>query len=171
MTAPLSQSVETGQALALLVDAQVHIRADRLTDAAATYRRALADPALEAYPAARCEACSNLGALMLHDLRLDTSAPDAGQRLDDALQLLINARAGYGLVAGGGFRVTNDTNLALAYFLRYQLTGRHGDLISAHLALDGAEALVDSGDGDMRDWIRSIRDTLVEHVDRRRTPR
>jgi hypothetical protein len=159
------------QVLALLATAEAHIRADRLADAAATYRMALADPALEAYAAARCEACSNLGALLLHDLRLDISASDAGKRLDDALDLLLKAQAGYGLVAGHGFRVTNDANLALAYFQRYRLTGHHGDLISAHMALDGAEALVATDDGDMRDWIRSIRDTLVEHVDRRRTPR
>lgn len=171
MTAPLSQSTDIEQGLALLVSAEAHIRADRLSDAAETYRIALAAPALAAHPAARCEVCANFGALMLHELRVTHNAPDAGRRLDEAIDLLLQARAGYGLVPGEGFRVTNDTNLALAYFQRYQLSGQHGDLMSAHIALDGAEARADGSDTDMRDWIRSIRDTLVEHVDRRRTPR
>ena len=144
------------QVLALLATAEGHVRADRLADAAATYRLALSEPALDAHPEARCEVCANYGALMLHELRLDTAVPDAANRLDLAIDMLLRARAGYGLVTGAGFRVTNDTNLALAYFQRHQLTGQHGDLMSAHMALDGAEARVDSSDGDMRDWIRSI---------------
>jgi hypothetical protein len=163
--------MDIDQVLALLVAAQSHIRADRLADAAAIYRMLLADPALDAHPEARNEVWANYGALMLHELRLDTAVHDAGQRLDDALDLLHKARAGYGLATGGAFRVTNDTNLALAYFQRHQLTGHHGDLMSAHMALDGAEASVQADNQDMRDWIRSIRDTLLEHVDRRRTPR
>lgn len=171
MTAPLTRSADIEPVLALLVTAQAHIRADRLADAAATYRLALAGPALDAYPAARREVCANFGALMLNDLRLDSTAPEAGPRLDEAIELLLKARAGYGVAPGDGFRVTNNTNLALAYLQRYQLTGQHGDLLSAHMALDGAEALVDADNAEMRDWVRSIRDSLVELVDRRRTPR
>jgi hypothetical protein len=171
MTAPLLRSADIEQVLALLVTAQAHIHADRLADAAATYRLALAEPALDAHPAARCEVCANFGALMLHDLRLDSAAPDAVRRLDEAIELLLKARADYGLAPGEGLRVTNDTNLALAYLQRYQLSGHHGDLLSAHMALDGAEARVDGKEAEMCDWVRSIRDTLVEQVDRRRTPR
>ncbi len=171
MTAPLSRLADGEQVLALLVTAQAHIRADRLADAAATYQLALADSALNANPAARCEVCANFGALMLHELRVAHDAPDVGRRLDEAIDLMLQARAGYGLLPGAGLRVTNDTNLALAYFQRYQLNGHHGDLMSAHMALDGAEARIEGKDAEMRDWVRSIRDTLVEHGDRRRTPR
>lgn len=171
MTAPAAKSMDIDQVLALLAAAQNHILADRLADAAQTYLTALSEPALEAHPVARCEVQANYGALLLHQIHLDTDGEDAGRRLDDAIDMLLQARTGYDLVAGDGLRVTNDANLALAYFLRHRRTGRHKDLMAAHLALDGAEARIDRHDQGQRDWIRSIRDTVVEHADRRRKPR
>jgi uncharacterized protein (DUF2345 family) len=171
MTAPLAKSMDIEQVLALLATAQSHILADRLADAAQTYLTVLAEPALDAHLAARSEVQANYGALLLHQVHLDADGEDAGRRLDEAIDMLLQARAGYGLVAGDGLRVTNDANLALAYFLRHRRSGQHKDLMAAHLALDGAEARIDRNDNSQRDWIRSIRDTLVDHTDRRRKPR
>lgn len=170
MAVPHPKGLDQQQVLALLALAERHIKADRLAAAAAHYRRVLSEPILDALPAARTEAQANFGALLLHAARIDPGGAEAHQQLEQAIELLGNARTGYQSGEGAGNAAVTSTNLALAYFERHRLAGDDADLMSAHVALDGAEAAAPD-DPETRDWIRSVRDILLEHVDRRRTPR
>lgn len=158
---------DSQEVLALLAVAEAHIRADRLAEASALYREVMDEPALDQLPDARREVCANYGALLLHEARLITDKTDVSDKLDRAIEMLTRARA----TLPQRKSVISDTNLALAYFQRHIVTERQSDLMSAHLALDGAEAAIPGDDGDLLDWVRSIRDLLVDHVDRRRNPR
>lgn len=161
---------DTEEVLALLAIAEAHIRADRLLEAAAQYRAVLDQPALNDLPTARVEVYANYGALLLHEARLADDDADVRRMLSEAIDMLTRARVEHrrGPINRNG--VISDTNLALAHFQRFVATNSHADLMSAHLALDGAEGAVPENDPDLRDWVRSIRDLLVDHVDRRRNP-
>jgi len=169
MPVPHPKGRDREQILALLASAQAHIRAGSHVEAASQYRLLLLDPALDDMPGIRTEVLANYGALLLREARLPDT-PDAETRLEMAIDLLSRARMGYRLGQGTGSSVTADTNLALAYFQRHLATGRYADLMSAHMVLDGAEAAAADAP-DMLDWVRSTRDLLLEHVDRRRNPR
>ncbi|MBJ3783448.1 hypothetical protein [Devosia sediminis] len=157
--------------LALLASAEAHIRADRLDEASAQYRLLLEESALDQLPAARIEVFANYGALLLHEARLTEDEAELRRTLDQAIDMLTRARAGRRRDEFNRNSVISDTNLALAYFQRHVATGNHADLMSAHLALDGAEAVIPADDRDLHDWVRSIRDLLVDQADRRRNPR
>jgi hypothetical protein len=151
------------EVLALLARAAGHIRAERLAEAASCYQQLLLEPA-----AARIEVLANYGALQLHEARTADDSARVADKLDQAIDMLSRARAGQRLGQGGGKSTISDTNLALAYFQRHLANGQHADLMSAHLALDGAEAEAPPDDPDLIEWIRSIRQLLLDQVDRRR---
>lgn len=171
MAVPQSENLDRERILSLLAAAQAAINADRLAEAATLYQSALADPGLEHMPTARTEVLSNCGALLLHQARLTPDDADTERRLDDAIDMLSRARMYYRLGQGEGSSVTTDTNLALAFFQRHLANGQRADIMRAHIALDGAEAVIDADDANMVDWVKTIRDMLIEHVDRRREPR
>jgi tetratricopeptide (TPR) repeat protein len=156
------------EVLALLARAAGHIQAERLAEAASCYRQLLLEPALSDIPAARIEVLANYGALLLHEARMADDSTVATDKLDQAIDMLSRARAGQRLGQGGGKSMISDTNLALAYFQRHLANGQHADLMAAHLALDGAEADAAPDEPDLIDWIRSIRQLLLDQVDRRR---
>jgi hypothetical protein len=168
MALPKSIRLETEQIIELLTLAEALIRSDRLAEAAEQYRRLLDEPALDEVPMARTEVFANYGALLLHEARLDPDGALGEHRLDQAIDMLVRAQHGYRLGQGAGSGVTTATNLALAYFQRHRSTGQHADLISAHLALDGAETAADPEDQAMLEWIGSIRQALSARVDRQR---
>lgn len=149
--------------LHLLATAEADIRADRLSEAVKTYEFLLSQPGLGAHPSARTEVCANYGALLLHEARLAGIAPGVTLTLDRAIALLSEAQRDYGTQSGDRTRVITETNLALAYVQRHFLTGSNADLMSAHLALDAAEARALSQDRDILEWIASVRTTLVHH--------
>lgn len=159
---------DEAELLALLADARGLIEFSQFDQAMNRYRHLLAQPAIAALPAARAEAMSNLGALLLNQ-----SVPDADDAtLDEAVELLHNARA----LRPAGRRTLPmaiaDTNLALGYCRRFQRAGNHADLFAAHLALDGAQmVMIECGDHAALDWLNSVRDLLVDMADRRRQPR
>jgi hypothetical protein len=64
--------------------------------------------------------------------------------------------------------VSSRANLALVHMARHDITGNEHDILSAHMALDGAEdALGRHGDVELSGWIKAIRDHLLELRDRR----
>jgi hypothetical protein len=166
MAVPHPKGLDRDQVVDLLAMAESLIRADLLSEAAEQYRRVLLEPALDLLPAARTEVYANYGALLLHEARLDPQGALVEHRLELAIDMLGRAQLGFRLGQGEGNSVTTDTNLALAYFQRHLLTGQHADLMSAHLALDGAERASGREDRAMLDWIGSIRESLLAHLDR-----
>jgi len=173
MTVPQPTGRDRDEILAALVTAETLIRSEQLAEAAALYQSILIDTMLDDIPTARTEVFANYGALLLHKARSLGGSPEAQSHLERAIDMLSRARKGYQLGQGEGSSAISDTNLALAYYQRFTMTDHGTDLMSAHMALDGAEAaaLADSAAQDKIDWIRSIRDMLVEQVDRRREPR
>ena len=167
MAVPQPKGLDSEQVIDLLAAAEALIRAEQLTEAAEQYRALLLEPALDEVPVARTEVYANYGALLLHEARLDPVGKLAEHRLDLAIDMLGRAQLGYRMGEGAGSSVTTDTNLALAYFQRHIATGQHADIMSAHLALDGAELAAGRGDQPMLDWIRSIRQMLLAKLDRR----
>mgnify|MGYP001202548552 CR=1 FL=1 len=167
---PHPTRLDRKQVLALLAKAEAHIKAERLDAAAEQYLKLLAEPVLDELPSARTEVQANYGALLLHRARMALEDEESAALLNEAIGLLDRACTAYRRGQGSGSSATAATNLALAYFQRYRVSGERADLMAAHLALDGAEAAA-SGDNDTLDWVRSIRDLLLEHTDRRRKPR
>lgn len=157
----LPQDLDTAQVIDLLAAAETLIRSGLLEEAAEQYRTVLTQPALDAMPAARIEAYANYGALLLHEARLNPAGPLAEQQLDMAINVLVRAQRGHRLRQGEGSSVTTDTNLALAYIQRHEKTGKHADLMSAHLALDAAEQALDPSDQQLLEWVHSIRQLLL----------
>lgn len=169
MALPHRKGLDRDEALLCLAKAEADIRADRFAEAAQHYRSALALPALLDLPALHTEALGNYGALLLHEAHQQAAASERLHRLNSAIASLEEARRLSRASNGSGNTATIAANLALAYFRRFEISAEQADLMSAHMALDGAEA--ENGETDMQDWIRSIRDLLLDHIDRRRLPR
>lgn len=63
---------------------------------------------------------------------------------------------------------SSRANLALIYLARYRITRHDHEILMAHMALDGAESVLrQSTDTELLNWVRSIRDYLVELRERR----
>lgn len=153
--------------LELLASAQAHIRADRLDDAAAIYRSSLEDRALAQHSDAHFEVLSNYGALLLHAFKLADTNPGQLNEIDLAIDLLCQARQLGRAPSDESGGPVADANLALAYFERYRHAKRPADLMSAHLILGDVESALGDSDRDLRDWVRSIRETLLSYTGHR----
>jgi hypothetical protein len=59
-------------------------------------------------------------------------------------------------------------NLALVYMARHRATRNENDILSAHMALDGVEDALRRAEAlDLLDWVKSIRDHMLELRERR----
>ncbi|WEK05208.1 MAG: hypothetical protein P0Y65_02825 [Candidatus Devosia phytovorans] len=111
-------------------------------------------------------------ALVMLARRKDTDASVARSQLDRARLLLIEALQHYSPLDSASNWASARANLALAYLARDHLVTSDTDILQAHLALDGTEeALTRIGDIAMLEWIRQIRDHLLDLRDRRARPR
>jgi hypothetical protein len=116
----------------------------------------------------RGEVLTNLGAALCLSAR---GRPDATAiaQLNHARELLAAAIDCRPRRQAPAAWATTRANLALVYLARYQVTDNRDDLMAAHLALDGTEQGLREGGGDtaLHDWVRAIRDQLVELSERR----
>ena len=89
-------------------------------------------------------------------------------RLDQARDLLVSALPHRQRSEAPAAWATTRANLALVHLARYETTGNSNELLSAHLALDGIEqALRETEETALRDWVSAIRDQLLELRERR----
>ena len=130
----------------------------RAFEAAAGIYRSLLEAELAA--PLRGEILTNLGAALCLMAR-GAEGPAARALLDEALPCRQRRQA------PAAWAITR-ANLALVHLARYEATGESGELLSAHLALDGVDkALRRSGETALQDWVAAIRDDLLELRDRR----
>ena len=137
----------------------------RAFEAAAGIYRSLLEAELAA--PLRGEILTNLGAALCLMAR-GAEGPAARAQLDEARDLLVEALpCRQRRQAPAAWAITR-ANLALVHLARYEATGESGELLSAHLALDGVDkALRRSGETALQDWVAAIRDDLLELRDRR----
>ena len=115
----------------------------------------------------RGEVLTNLGAALLLSVRGKLDA-QAVATLDQARDFLVTAVPCRSRRLEPAAWATTRANLALVYIARHDATGSHDDLMAAHLALDGVEqTLRESGATLMLDWIKAIRDELIDLGERR----
>lgn len=121
----------------------------------------------ELTPALRGEVLTNLGAALCMSSR-GQAGEAALARLEQARSLLVDALPLRSPSNAPEAWATTRANLALVHLARYENTGNHHELLSAHLALDGTEPTLRSRKvPELTDWISAIRDQLVELQDRR----
>ena len=144
--------------------AKALIEAHDFDAAALLYLEALED---DLAPLLRGEVLTNLGAALCLIAR-GAEGPAARAQLDEARDLLVEALpCRQRRQAPAAWAITR-ANLALVHLARYEATGESGELLSAHLALDGVDkALRRSGETALQDWVAAIRDDLLELRDRR----
>lgn len=142
---------------------------DRAFESAASIYRSLLEAEL-ATPL-RGEILTNLGAALCMAAR-GKQGPTARAQLEQARDLLAEAlpcRPRDQLPAA--WAITR-ANLALVHLARHEASGDNGELLSAHMALDGVDqALRHAGETTLRDWVSTIRDELLELRERRSKPR
>lgn len=153
--------------------------------AAATLARARAliekqdfDPAVRLYTALldanlssdlRSEVETNLAAaLCTLAQRPDTPKSTALDQLDRARALLNAALKHRRRTTAPREWAASRANLALVHMARYVVTRNDNDVLSAHLALDGTEDVLErAGEDELVGWVSAIRDHLLELRDRR----
>lgn len=118
----------------------------------------------------RGEILTNLGAALCMAARGKRSRAARAQ-LDQARDLLAEAlplRQRDQAPAAWGI---TRANLALVHLARYEANGDSGEVLSAHMALDGVDKVLrHAGETALRDWVAAIRDELLELRDRRGKP-
>lgn len=121
----------------------------------------------------RVETKTNLAAaLLMMGRRRDTDVTVAQGQLDRARLLLIDALQFYHPTEASRDWASARANLSLVYLARDSLYSSDTDILQAHLALDGTEeALHRAGDTAMLEWVKAIRDHLLDLRDRRTRPR
>jgi hypothetical protein len=98
--------------------------------------------------------------------------PSALHRLDEAQRLIDHALRAWPPEQGGVSLATARANLAAILLSRHVISGDSRDIMAAHMALDGSEATFsEHQDQEGLDWVRALRDQLVELRDRRALPR
>lgn len=112
----------------------------------------------------------NLAVALSMLARLNPSAAGSAEQLLRARVLLAEAIR---FAAPGSPRwAAIRTNQALLHVAAWTATGEGRELLEAHLALDGTEAVFElHGDTASLDWARAVRDHLVELRERRSSPR
>ena len=115
----------------------------------------------------RAEVLTNLGASLCM-LARGRRGNEARDQLDRARDLLLQALPLRQPEQAPEAWATTRANLAVVHLARYETTGNRDELLSAHLALDGVkQALRNSGETALRDWVTAIRDQLLELRERR----
>ena len=117
--------------------------------------------------ALRGEVLTNLGAALCLSVRDKRDAAAIAQlnQARDLLATAVSCRPRQHVPAAWA---TTRANLAVVHLARYEATGTRDDLLSAHLALDGTDqALRDTGDTGLLDWVLAVRDQLAELGERR----
>jgi len=143
--------------------AQSLIAADEIEAASTTYRSLLSQSELQNHRHLHAEVLANLAALLLH--KGDAAA------LSEAIDMLVQSQSLRDSRSDTPAAIA-DTNLALAYIRRFQETGNRADAFIAHITLDGVETMLsDPADRGTLDWVKSVRDLLVEALERRSAPR
>ena len=151
-------------ALGPLTRAKALIEAHDFDAAALLYLEALED---DLAPLLRGEVLTNLGAALCMSAQ-GQPGPAALARLEHARSMLVDSLPLRSRINAPEAWATTRANLALVYRARYEITGNQDDLLSAHMALDDTEAALRvEGASALRDWIRVIRDELIELRDRR----
>lgn len=151
-----------------LATAQRLVERGDMAEAAAILADALATERLTA--GERCDLQINLAAALSTLAQRDPASPASTEQLLRARDLLIQALLG---ATPGSLRwAVIRTNLAIVHMGRWLGSGSSHDLLEAHLALDGTEAVF-AREQDLPglDWSRAVRDHLTELKDRRAAPR
>lgn len=118
-------------------------------------------------PELRQEVQANLAATLCV-LARDSASEQAMVRLDRARLLLIETLQHQDPLKEPRAWASARANMALVYLARYVHTDSHNDILQAHLALDGTEeALNRNHETELLEWIRTIRDHLLDLRDRR----
>lgn len=119
----------------------------------------------------RGEILTNLGAALCMAAR-GNRGPAARAQLDQARDLLVEALPCRPRDQAPSAWAITRANLALVHLARYEANGDSGEMLSAHLALDGVDRVLrHAGETALRDWVSAIRDELLELRDRRSKPR
>lgn len=154
--------------LATLHRARVLIEDHEFESAAVLYTQVL-DADLPA--PLRGEVLTNLGAALCFTASGRSGAAALAQ-LDQAQALLTSALACRPRRQDPVAWTTTRANLAIVHLARYKASGSSDELLSAHLALDDTETtLAEAGETTLLDWVRTIRDQLVDLRERRKTRR
>lgn len=142
---------------------------DRKYEAAAALYSQVLDADLSA--SLRGEVLTNLGAALCLIARSEGGVAALAQ-LDEAQELLTSALAYRSRREAPAAWAVTRANLAIVHLARYEATGKSEELLSAHLALDDTELTLRQADESaLLDWVKAIRDQLVDLRDRRRTKR
>lgn len=117
--------------------------------------------------ALRGEVLTNLGAALCLSARGKKDA-EAIAQLNQARDLLATAVSFRPRRQVPAAWATTRANLAVVHLARFEAAGNRDDLLSAHLALDGTEqALRETADTALLDWVAAIRDQLADMSERR----
>ena len=119
----------------------------------------------------RGEILTNLGAALCMAAR-GNRGPAARAQLDQARDLLVEALPCRPRDQAPSAWAITRANLALVHLARYEANRDSGEMLSAHMALDGVDRVLrHAGETALRDWVAAIRDELLELRDRRGQPR
>jgi hypothetical protein len=149
-----------------LARARTLIEQQNFSSAAHLYEQLLDD---ELEPVLRSEVQTNLAAALC---TLAQSKPVSDNtivdQLDRARDLLMAALQQRQQGQAPREWAASRANLALVYMARHRATRNENDILSAHMALDGTEdALRRAEAPDLLEWVRAIRDHLLELRERR----
>lgn len=152
--------------IAALTRARTLIDGEDFAGAATLYGKVLDG---ELQPDLRSEVQTNLAAALCTLAQQKHWPPtEALNQLDRARDLLTAALQHRQRATAPRDWVSSRANLALVHMARHDVAGNEHDILSAHMALDGAEdALGRHGDAELIGWIKAIRDHLLELRDRR----